>query len=70
LEYGTNAIEMHKDAINEGDRILIVDDLLATGDTAKTTGLLVEILGGKIVSFAIFINLVDFWLIYLKSGLL
>ena len=52
LEYGT-------DAINEGDRILIVDDLLATGGTAKATGSLVEILGGKIVSFAFLINLVD-----------
>ena len=59
LEYGTDAIEMHKDAINEGDRILIVDDLLATGGTAKATGSLVEILGGKIVSFAFLINLVD-----------
>ena len=62
LEYGTDAIEMHKDAINEGDRILIVDDLLATGGTAKATGSLVEILGGKIVSFAFLINLV-----YLKG---
>mgnify|MGYP001485583725 FL=1 len=59
LEYGTDAIEMHKDAINEGDRILIVDDLLATGGTAKATDSLVEILGGKIVSFAFLINLVD-----------
>ena len=59
LEYGTDAIEMHKDAINEGDRILIVHDLLATGGTAKATGSLVEILGGKIVSFAFLINLVD-----------
>ena len=59
LEYGTDLIEMHKDAINGGDRILIVDDLIATGGTAKSTGFLVEKLGGNIVSFAFLINLVD-----------
>ena len=42
LEYGTDAIEMHKDAIIDGDRVLIVDDLLATGGTANATGSLVK----------------------------
>ena len=48
-----------EDAIHKEDRVLIVDDLLATGGTAKATGSLVEILGGKIASFAFLINLVD-----------
>ena len=47
LEYGTDAIEMHKDAIIDGDRVLIVDDLLATGGTANATGSLVKRLNGK-----------------------
>ena len=50
LEYGTDAIEMHKDAIIDGDRVLIVDDLLATGGTANATGSLVKRLNGKINS--------------------
>tara|TARA_Y100000590_G_scaffold467307_1_gene645762 strand:+ start:4041 stop:4562 length:522 start_codon:yes stop_codon:yes gene_type:complete len=59
LEYGTDAIEIHKDAINDGDRVLIVDDLLATGGTAKAAGSLVKRLGGKIVSYAFVIELVE-----------
>ena len=59
LEYGSDSLEIHKDAILKEDRVLIVDDLLATGGTAKATGSLVEILGGKIASFAFLINLVD-----------
>ena len=58
LEYGTDAIEMHTDAISKGDRILIVDDLLATGGTAGATGSLVEKLEGTIVSYAFLIELV------------
>ena len=50
LEYGTDAIEMHRDAISKGDKILIVDDLLATGGTAKATGSVVNKLDGEIVS--------------------
>ena len=57
LEYGTDAIEMHKDAINDGDNVLIVDDLLATGGTAKATGSLVKRLNGNLVSFAFVIEL-------------
>ena len=59
LEYGTDAIEMHKDAINDGDNVLIVDDLLATGGTAKATGSLVKRLRGNIVSYAFVIELVE-----------
>ena len=59
LEYGIDAIEMHKDAINDGDRVLIVDDLLATGGTAKATGSLVKRLRGNIVSYAFVIELVE-----------
>jgi adenine phosphoribosyltransferase len=59
LEYGTDAIEMHTDAISKGDRILIVDDLLATGGTAKATGSLVKRLNGKIISYAFVIELIE-----------
>ena len=45
LEYGTNAVEMHEDALKPGDRVLIVDDLLATGGTARAATKLVERLG-------------------------
>ena len=59
LEYGTDAIEMHTDAINKGDKVLIVDDLLATGGTAKATGSVVKKLNGKIISYAFLIILTD-----------
>jgi len=59
LEYGTDAIEMHKDAIIDGDRVLIVDDLLATGGTANATGSLVKRSNGKIISYAFVIELVE-----------
>ena len=59
LEYRTDMIEMHSDSINRGDRVLIVDDLLATGGTAKATGELVEKLNGKIISYAFLITLND-----------
>ena len=59
LEYGTDAIEMHKDAINDGDNVLIVDDLLATGGTAKATGSLVKKLNGNLVSYAFVIELLE-----------
>ena len=49
LEYGTAVIEMHKDAIREGQRAVIVDDLIATGGTLKASAELVEELGGKVV---------------------
>ena len=57
LEYGVDTLELHTDAIKKGDRVLIVDDLLATGGTAKATGFLVDKLGGTIVSYAFLIEL-------------
>jgi adenine phosphoribosyltransferase len=51
LEYGTDSLEIHIDAIQKGDRILIHDDVLATGGTAKAVCELVEKLGGEIVQF-------------------
>ena len=59
LEYGTATLEMHKDAIERGSKILIVDDLLATGGTAKATAGLVEELGGKVLGFAFLIELAE-----------
>ena len=57
LEYGTNTLEVHKDAIEKGQRVLIVDDLLATGGTAEATAKLAESLGGKIVGLGFVIEL-------------
>lgn len=57
LEYGTNTLEMHQDAIKPGQRVLVVDDLLATGGSARATINLVERLGGKIVGVAFMIEL-------------
>lgn len=57
LEYGTNSLEIHVDAIEKGQRVLIVDDLLATGGTAKATCNLVEQLGGTVVGLAFAIEL-------------
>ncbi len=59
LEYGTSAIEIHEDAIQTGDRVLIMDDLIATGGTVAATAKLVEKLGGEIVECAFLINLPD-----------
>ncbi|MEI7812874.1 MAG: adenine phosphoribosyltransferase [Ignavibacteria bacterium] len=57
LEYGTDTIEMHSDAIEKGDKILIHDDLLATGGTMEATCRLVESLGGEIVQISFLIEL-------------
>lgn len=57
LEYGSDAIEIHKDAITPGERVLMVDDLLATGGTMAAACQLVEKLGGKIVGVAFLIEL-------------
>ena len=59
LEYGTDAIVMHTDSINTGDRVLIIDDLLATGGTAKATGSIVKKLKGEIISYGFLIVLND-----------
>ena len=59
LEYGTATIEVHKDSIKKNDSVLIIDDLIATGGTAKAAAELVEISGGKVVAFIFAINLFD-----------
>ena len=59
LEYGTACMEVHKDAIKTGQRVVIVDDLLATGGTAKAAAHLVEKMGGKVECFAFVIELAD-----------
>ena len=59
LEYGTDALEIHKDAIAEGQSVLIVDDLLATGGTAEATCKLVSKLGGNIKGLSVLIELED-----------
>lgn len=57
LEYGTNVIELHRDAVEPGERVVVVDDLLATGGTARAAGQLVEELGGVIAGYLFFIEL-------------
>ena len=57
LEYGTDAVEMHEDAIQPGQRVLIVDDLIATGGSAAATARLVERLGGEVVGIAFLVEL-------------
>jgi adenine phosphoribosyltransferase len=57
LEYGTNSLEIHDDAIGHGQRVLVIDDLLATGGTAAATARLIERLGANIVGFAFLIEL-------------
>lgn len=57
LEYGTNSLEIHEDAMGRGDRVVVVDDLLATGGTAAATRRLLERLGAQIEAFAFLIEL-------------
>ena len=57
LEYGTNTVEMHKDAVEPGQRVLIVDDLLATGGTAAATADLVERAGGEVAGICCLVEL-------------
>src|SRR5262249_983018 len=57
LEYGTDALEMHQDAVSKGERVLIVDDLIATGGTARATARLVESQGATVVGFGFIIEL-------------
>lgn len=59
LEYGVDTIEIHKDAFEPGTRVLIVDDLLATGGTALAAAALVEKLGGVVAELAFIVNLPD-----------
>ncbi len=57
LEYGTDVLEIHVDAIKSGDKVLVVDDLLATGGTIEATTLLIRQLGGEVEHAAFVINL-------------
>ncbi|MGZ4834529.1 MAG: adenine phosphoribosyltransferase [Terriglobales bacterium] len=57
LEYGSDTLEVHKDAIEPGQSVIVVDDLLATGGTANATTKLVESLGGKVASLAFIVEL-------------
>ncbi len=57
LEYGSDALEMHEDALRAGARVLVVDDVLATGGTAVATRRLVEKVGGIVVAYAFLIDL-------------
>lgn len=59
LEYGTDKIEIHKDALKKGERVLVIDDLLATGGTALASAALIEKLGAEIVEMAFIVNLPD-----------
>ena len=59
LEYGTATIEVHKDSIEKGDSLLIIDDLIATGGTAEAAAKLVEMSGGNVAAFIFAINLFD-----------
>ena len=59
LEYGTATIEVHKDSVEKKDKVLIIDDLIATGGTAKAAAKLIEISGGKVACFIFVINLFD-----------
>jgi adenine phosphoribosyltransferase len=59
LEYGSDSLEVHKDAVEPGQRVLIVDDLLATGGTARATVGLVKQLGGRVEGVAFLIELTD-----------
>ena len=59
LEYGEATIQVHKDSINKDEKILIIDDLVATGGTAEAAAKLVEISGGKVAGFIFVINLFD-----------
>lgn len=59
LEYGTNTLQIHKDAIEKGERVIIVDDLLATGGTVEASIRLVEDLGGEIVGISFLAELMD-----------
>jgi len=59
LEYGEATIEIHKDSINKNEKILIIDDLIATGGTAEAAAKLIELSNGKVAGFIFIINLFD-----------
>ncbi len=57
LEYGTDSLEMHEDALSPGERVLIVDDVIATGGTARAVGQLTETLGATVTAYAFLVEL-------------
>ena len=59
LEYGDATIEVHKDSINNGEKVLVIDDLIATGGTAEAAAKLIKISGGSVAGFIFVINLFD-----------
>lgn len=59
LEYGSDSVEIHRDALGPGQRVVVVDDLIATGGTAEATAKLVQQCGAEVAAFAFVINLVD-----------
>ena len=59
VEYGKDKIEIQNSSISKGDRVLICDDLLATGGTAEASGKLIEKMGGKIAGFAFIVELIE-----------
>jgi adenine phosphoribosyltransferase len=59
LEYGKSTLEIHKDSILNGEKVIIIDDLIATGGTAEAAAKLVETSGGKVLGFVFVINLFD-----------
>ena len=59
LEYGKATIEVHKDSINQGERVLIIDDLIATGGTAEAAAKLINLSKGSVAGFIFVINLFD-----------
>ena len=59
LEYGKATIEIHKDSISKNEKVLIIDDLIATGGTAEAAAKIVQISGGKVAGFIFVINLFD-----------
>ncbi len=59
LEYGSDSLEVHRDAVNHGSRVVLIDDLLATGGTAKAAGDLIGKLGGEIAGYCFLVELTD-----------
>ena len=59
LEYGDATIEVHKDSISKGEKVLVIDDLIATGGTAEAAAKLIELSGGSVAGFIFVINLFD-----------
>lgn len=57
LEYGTDALEMHRDSVGPGDRVVVIDDVLATGGTARTAARLIEHLGAEVIGIGVMVEL-------------